>query len=68
MPALVAATGLPPAEIISQLAALAGAREVSFDLGKAQALAWKVGGAPGGGVVLCVGEGGGGGAPAGACG
>ena len=42
MPALVAATGLPPAELVSQLASLAGSKEVSFDLGKQQALAWKV--------------------------
>jgi hypothetical protein len=42
MPALVAATGLPPAELIAQLAALAGAKEVSFDLARTKALAWKV--------------------------
>ena len=42
VPALVDATGLPPAELVAQLAALAGAKEVSFDLGREQALAWKV--------------------------
>ncbi len=42
MPALVAATGLAPSELVSQLSQLAGAKEVSFDLGRQQALAWKV--------------------------
>jgi hypothetical protein len=42
MPALVAATGLAPAELVGQLAALAGAKEVSFDLAPQQALAWRV--------------------------
>jgi len=46
MPALVAATGVPPSELVSQLAQLAAAKEVSFDLGRQQALAWKVGTGP----------------------
>jgi hypothetical protein len=47
MPAVVDATGLPPGEVVSQLAALAAAKEVSFDLSPKQALAWKVGGQQG---------------------
>lgn len=42
MPALVAASGLEPKDIVSQLAQLAASKEVSFDLAPQQALAWKV--------------------------
>lgn len=46
MPDLVDATGLPPGELVAQLSSLAAAKEVSFDLGRDQALAWKVVRAP----------------------